>query len=132
MSTTPVDLAQRQLDAYNAGDVEAFVLCYSEDVVAARHPSGEVICSGREALRRNYGDLFTRRPRLHAELLARIPCGTFVVDHERVTDEPGAPPRFAVAIYRCGPETIEAVWFLPVVGAERFGVGVPDFRAVFE
>lgn len=110
-------LAQRQLDAYNAHDVEAFAACYSEDVRIVRLPGGEPVAEGREALRALYGDLFRREPGRRAELLARMTCGRFAVDHERVTAAPGAEPRFAVAIYEVEDGLIRRVWFPPTAGA---------------
>ncbi len=108
------DLAQRQLDAYNAGDGDRFAACYAEDVVVARLPAGEEILRGRAALRAHYGALFAREPLLRAELLSRIPCGAFVVDHERVTTGPDRPARRAVAIYEARDGLIARVWFPPV------------------
>ena len=49
-------LAQRQLDAYNAGDLDAFVACYHPDVVVWE--DGEVSVRGRTAFRERYEDLF--------------------------------------------------------------------------
>jgi hypothetical protein len=106
-------LAQRQLDAYNAQDVGAFAACYAVDVRVERLPGGEVVVEGREALRALYGDLFRREPGRRAELLARMTCGRFAVDHERVTSAPGAEPRYAVAIYEVEGELIRRVWFPP-------------------
>lgn len=110
------ELAQRQLDAYNAHDVEAFVLCYAEDVEVRRLPGGEAVATGREELRRTYGDLFRDRPGRRAELTGRIACGDFCVDHERVDDGPGTPVRMAVAIYQCEGGLIRRVWFPPTAG----------------
>ncbi|NUN53910.1 MAG: nuclear transport factor 2 family protein [Planctomycetaceae bacterium] len=107
-------MAQRQLDAYNAHDLEAFLLCYAEDVEVRRLPGGESIAAGRAGMRKVYGDLFASRPGRRADLLARMECGRFCVDHERVSDGPGTPDRFAVAIYECEGGWIRRVWFPPV------------------
>ncbi len=107
-------LARRQLDAYNAHDVEGFVLCYSPEVEVRRLPGGEPVATGREELRRVYGDLFRDRPGRRADLLGRIQCGAFCIDHERVSDGPGTPVRLAVAIYQCEAGLIRRVWFPPV------------------
>ena len=109
-------LAQRQLDAYNAQDVETFAACYAEDVRVERLPGGEAVAEGRAALRTLYGDLFRSEPGRRAELLARMTCGRFAVDHERVTSAPGAAPRFAVAIYQVEGGLIRRVWFPPTAG----------------
>jgi hypothetical protein len=56
--TTIADLAARQLAAYNAHDLDAFVDCYHEQVVVL--DDQEVIAEGIEAFRERYTDLFTR------------------------------------------------------------------------
>jgi len=112
----PAVVAQRQLDAYNAHDVDAFAACYAENVRVLRLPGGEVVAEGRGALRALYADLFRREPGRRADLLARIPCGRFVVDHERVISAPGAEPKFAVAIYEVVDGLIRQVWFPPTAG----------------
>ena len=49
-------LAIRQLEAYNASDLEAFVACYHPDVVVME---GEAeVCRGREAFRERYRPMF--------------------------------------------------------------------------
>ncbi|MHC4923808.1 MAG: nuclear transport factor 2 family protein [Planctomycetota bacterium] len=113
----PVALAQGQLDAYNAHDVESFAAFYAEDVTLRRLPGQEVVLEGREALRRHYDELFSREPDLRVELVARIPCGDWVMDHERVLRAPDADPVQTVAIYETANGVIRNVWFLPVTGA---------------
>ena len=68
--TSPTDMAQRQLDAYNARDIEAFLACYAPDVEVRDFPSGALTMEGREAMRARYGDMFARCPDLHARLYA--------------------------------------------------------------
>ena len=50
------ELAQKQLDAYNASDLEAFVACYHRDVRVFN--GDEESLRGREALRARYRELF--------------------------------------------------------------------------
>ena len=108
----PREMAQAQLDAYNARDVDAFVACYAPDVVVSRLPSGKVLAEGRDALRATYGKLFADAPNLHCELTNRIVHGRCVVDHEEVTGFPGREWVRAVAIYEVEEGLIRKVWFL--------------------
>lgn len=110
---SPADLAARQLDAYNAHDIDAFAACYAADVEVFRLPSGEVVASGREDLRARWGDLFRKVPGRRARLLGRVASGAFVVDHEGVSDGPGTPERSALAIYEVEGGLIRRVWFPP-------------------
>lgn len=106
-----MDAVERQVEAYNARDVEAFVACYAEDV-ALEDAGGAVQTSGREQMREDYAELFEKCPNLHAEIAARIRVGPYVVDEERVSGLP-AGDLHVVAIYRLDDEgLIDRVRFL--------------------
>jgi hypothetical protein len=106
-----LDAVERQLEAYNARDIDAFVACYAEDVVI-EDAGGATQMSGRETMRERYGELFATSPELHAEVPTRIRIGSYVVDEERVTGFRGGEIH-AVAIYTLGDDgLIERVWFL--------------------
>ena len=81
---TPRDLAQRQLNAYNARDIDAFLEPYADDVELYDLPD-KLIMKGKEAMRNAYGKKFAKLPALHCELMNRMVIGNTVVDHERVT-----------------------------------------------
>ena len=99
-----------QLIAYNAQDVEAFVACYTEDVLI-EDATGSLISKGREAMRTNYARMFAAHPHNHAQILHTISVGDYVVEHERITGR-GPEPIFAVAIYRITGDLISHVRFL--------------------
>lgn len=87
-TTTPkssaVDVVQRQLEAYNAQDLDAFVRTYADDVVVTA--GGKVIVQGKDALRERYGGLFKKYPNNRARIAERKTEGDNVVlDHEIVT-----------------------------------------------
>jgi hypothetical protein len=97
-----MDAVERQVEAYNAGDVEAFVACYADDAVI-EDADGQVEMSGRAEMRKAYGDLFERNPDLRGEIVSRIRVGAYVVDEERITGYSGGDLH-AVAIYRLDDE----------------------------
>jgi len=80
---SPEQLIQRQLDAYNAKDVQAWLQTY--------HPQAEQFQLHGERLARGHDELRSRimvrfqEPDLHAKLLSRLVMGHVVVDHERIT-----------------------------------------------
>ncbi len=113
LTPNPADVVQRQVDAYNARDIDAFVGFYAEDVKLMRHPSGEVFAEGREAMRETYSAMFEASPELDCTVMTRTVSGDYVVDHEFVTGMRGGPPVRAVAIYEVNGELIQRVWFLP-------------------
>ncbi len=110
--TTPADLAQRQLDAYNARDLEAFAACYHPEVEVRDFPSGELRLTGHAALRERYGPMFRERTALHADVVQRIAQGQVVIDQERVRGLSDAGEVEAVAIYEVDGDTIRRVWFV--------------------
>jgi hypothetical protein len=85
MSTSldPATVVQRQLDAFNARDVDALVAIYADDAGLYEHPD-KLLAKGTAALRERYTARF-QEPNVHAALLHRIVAGDKVIDHERVT-----------------------------------------------
>lgn len=110
--TSPTDMAQRQLDAYNARDIEAFLACYAPDVEVRDFPSGALTMEGREAMRARYGDMFARCPDLHARLVSRTAKDQVVIDTEAVTGIKPDEVVDAIAIYEVAGELIQRVWFV--------------------
>ncbi|NRB47601.1 MAG: amidohydrolase family protein [Saprospiraceae bacterium] len=107
---SPVDLAQRQLNAYNARDIEAFLEPYSEDVELYSFPD-QLMGKGRSFMRSTYSKMFENTPDLHCELVNRIIQGNTVIDRERVTGF-GAKPLEATAIYKIKDGKIAKVYFI--------------------
>lgn len=111
LTTLPAALAQRQLDAYNAHDLEAFVACYAEDVEVYELPSMTCILRGREALRGRYGPYFAQqqpRARLASD---RLVLGTMAIDPEDVVRADGSRLQ-AIALYHVDGGLIRRVWFI--------------------
>jgi uncharacterized protein (TIGR02246 family) len=92
------DLIQRQLDAYNAQDISAFLACYADDAELATL-NGGVNQKGLDAVRRRHEDLFAQFPQNRAKLVNRIDLGTTVIDHEAVERSPGGETFEVAAIY---------------------------------
>jgi hypothetical protein len=107
----PEPFAQRQLDAYNARDLERFVREYTEDVVVFRLPDPSPIIVGRAALAAHYRDNRFNLPDLHARLVNRMVFGNKVIDQEVVIGVTGAPLDVA-AIYEVTERGISKVWFV--------------------
>ena len=79
----PATLIQRQLDAYNARDLDTLLTLYAEEAELYEFPA-TLLARGTSALRARFAERF-REPNLHAALLHRIVAGHRVIDHERVT-----------------------------------------------
>jgi hypothetical protein len=111
MHALPADLAQRQLDAYNAHDLDAFCACYAEDVQVYALPTMALTLEGRAALHARYGPYFeAKRP--HAALVgARLALGTMAIDVEAVRLADGTEVD-AIALYHVADGLIQRVWFI--------------------
>jgi imidazolonepropionase-like amidohydrolase len=106
---TPTALAQRQLNAYNVRNIEAFLEPYAEDVEIYTYPD-KLENKGKAEMRKIYSDMFERTPDLHCELLGRIVQGNVVIDKERVQFGKGIIE--AVAIYHIENNKIKKVYFI--------------------
>ncbi len=108
---TPESLAQEQLNAYNAGDIDAFLAPYSDTVAIYMHPN-ELISKGKDNMRPGYEKMFTEFPDLHCELVNRIVMGNVVIDQERVTGINEGQVLQAIAIYKIEGGKISEVRFI--------------------
>lgn len=111
MSTPSAALVQRQLDAYNAQDIEAFCACYAPDAVLAGF-NDAVTHAGMDAVRQRHAALFAAFPQNRASLLNRIDLGSVVIDHEDVQRAPGGDRFQVAAIYTLREGLIARVDFV--------------------
>ena len=91
---------QRQLDAYNARDLQRFIAEYTDDVRVFRPPAPEPepVLAGKQALAHHYAKSRFNLPELHAKLVNRMVSGHIVVDQEVITGLPNWQLS-AVAVY---------------------------------
>lgn len=105
----PADLAQRQLNAYNLRNIDAFLEPYAEDVEIYIYPD-QLQSKGKAAMRTSYSKMFENTPNLHCELVSRIAQGNIVIDKERV--QFGDRVLEAIAIYHIENNKIKKVYFI--------------------
>ena len=106
-----LDIAQGQLDAYNAQDLDAHFAFYAEDIVVA-DLNGAIGVEGKAAYRARYEKVFADFPQNHAALVNRIAVGDRVIDHERVTRTPVGAAFEVAAIYTIADGKIVRVDFV--------------------
>jgi imidazolonepropionase-like amidohydrolase len=105
---SPEMLVQRQLNAYNARSLEAFLDTYSDDVELYQFPAKQT-SKGKEAMRKQYGQMFSAVSRLHCKIVDRIVLGNTVIDHEYVNVNDRVVQ--AIAIYEVKDGKIVKVTF---------------------
>jgi len=81
--TSPEVVIQRQLDAYNAKDLDAWLSTYAPDAKQFEL-GGKLLAEGHEQIRARTSSRFTE-PNIHARLIRREVFGSVVIDHEDVT-----------------------------------------------
>jgi len=104
-------IAQAQLDAYNAQDLDAHCACFADDVVVA-DLNAEPNLHGKDAYRARYEGMFAQFPQNRAELVSRSVIGNTVIDHERVFRSPDATAFEVAAIYSFAGGKIARVDFV--------------------
>jgi hypothetical protein len=113
---SPAAVVQRQLDAYNAKDLDALLAVYADDAELFEHPS-TLLAKGSAALRERFALRFGE-PNLHATLLNRIVTGPIVIDHERIARTfPEGPGTLELTmIYEVTTGRITRAW--TIIGAK--------------
>ncbi len=116
---TPAEIVQRQLDAYNARDIDSFMACWAADAQIFDHPD-TLAADSAAAIRERHAVRFTE-PNLFGRLVNRLAVGDMVVDQEVVTRTfPEGPGRVdVIAIYQVTDGKIVKAWFKrgePVLG----------------
>jgi putative hydrolase of HD superfamily len=81
--SAPESVVQRQLEAYNAKDMPAWLATYAPNAEQFEL-HGPRLAAGHAQMQERMAARFTE-PDLHAELLSRVVMGSLVVDHERIT-----------------------------------------------
>ncbi len=118
-STEPELVVQRQLDAFNARDLDTLLTIYAENAEMFEHPS-KLLASGSAQLRERFSVRFKERD-LHALLRRRIVMGNIVVDHEEVTRNfpEGKGTLELIMIYEVQRGRIVRAW--SIAGAKTLG-----------
>lgn len=105
-------VVQRQLDAFNAKDIDALMAVYAEDAQQFEHPS-KLLANGAAEIRPRFEARF-QEPNLHAQLVRRMVIGSSVIDQEVITRTfpEGTGKLELVAIYEVKGEKIAKAWFI--------------------
>lgn len=109
--TSPIQVVQKQFDAYNNHDLEAFVATYHPKVVLYTFPDNEVMLEGHDALRVRYTERFAPGSNIHGVLLNRIAWGSYVTDLERISGLKDGENVEALVTYQVEKGLITKVWF---------------------
>jgi hypothetical protein len=112
VNSSPEQVVQRQLDAYNAKNLDALMAIYADDAEQYEHPA-KLLASGAAEIRVRFEARF-KDPNLRAQLVKRMVCGNTVIDQETVsmTFPEGAGRMELVALYEVKNGRITKAWFI--------------------
>ena len=110
LSSNPAAVVQRQLEAFNARDLDGLLAVYAEGAQMFEHPD-KLLASGAAGLRERFVACF-QEPNLHAALLNRMVMGHTVIDHEEVSRTfPEGPGKLRLLmIYEVHGDRIARAW----------------------
>lgn len=110
LKESPENIVQRQVNAFNLRNYEAFFENFSDDVEIYTFPN-TLELKGIEAYKKGFDGIFERNPELHCEVLNRTVQLNTVIDHERVTFKKGVSNE-SIAIYKIENGKIAKVYFI--------------------
>ncbi|AXG68017.1 dihydroorotase [Kordia sp. SMS9] len=110
LQETPENIVQRQVNAYNTGNYEAFFENFSDDVEIYSFPD-KLDIKGIENYKKKFTGMFERNPNLHCQIVSRTTLSNTVIDHERVKFSEGNYTE-VIAIYKIENGKIAKVYFI--------------------
>ncbi len=106
---TPEEIVQRQVNAYNARDIEAFMDTYAEDIKIYKFPN-ELSMDSKDEMRKRYEPMFEKYDNLYCGIKNRIVLKDNVIDREYVIRGDGFSE--VIAVYKVKDGKISKVTFL--------------------
>jgi hypothetical protein len=112
VTTTPRDIANAQLLAYNARDLAAFMALFADDAWLEDLPTGQRRAAGKPAITETYRARFSDNPNLHCVVHAKMDLGDYAIDHETVGGLADGSEINCIAIYEVRDALIRSVRFI--------------------
>jgi len=109
---SPAGTVGKQIELFNAHDLEGFLALFAEDLEVSEVPAGATAPTGRARLRELYAARFQANPDLHASAEAQMVSGEFVIQKEKIKGRAGKEALVAVTIYQVKAGKIVRMWGL--------------------
>ena len=107
---SPAATVQKQIEAFNAHDLEGFLALFSDDLEVAEVPAGAAAPTGKARLRELYAERFKANPDLHASAEAQMLSGAFVIQKEKIKGRAGKESLEGITIYQVKAGKIIRMW----------------------
>ncbi|MEL6537265.1 MAG: amidohydrolase family protein [Bacteroidota bacterium] len=109
---SPEVLVQRQLNGYNARDMDAYLEPYADTVKQYRMGYETPFMVGKDAIRESLSGVFNAVTELHCKLIQRMVHKNTVIDEVQITGFDGGRILHGMAIYTCERGKIVEVRFV--------------------
>lgn len=108
---SPRDIVNRQLEVYNAHDIEGYCALFAAEATISDLVTGQLICNGLDEIRSVYARRFAENPGLRCTVHQRLEGPTHAIDKETVYGLP-AGPLHIMAIYEVSEGLIRSLRFI--------------------
>ncbi len=81
---SPEVIVQKQVETFNSGNLDAFVSCYTKNVLVQNFPN-DTLYVGNTKMKASYKKYFTNNPDTKVKVTKRIVIGDKIIDEELVT-----------------------------------------------
>lgn len=105
-------IVQRQMDAYNAHDAQAYAACFTPDAQFVRHP-GITALSGHDEIYKAFAKFFREHKAARLRVLYRAELGPTTVIEHQVTEGADQNALPGLVIYKIQNGLIAAAWIVP-------------------
>ena len=119
---SPRDVVNRQLEVYNAHDIDGYCALFAPGAIISDLVTGQMICNGLAEIRGAYTKRFAENPQLRCTVHQRIEGPTHAIDKETVTGL-GTGPLHIMAIYEVREGLIRSLKFIRWTDAEEASAG---------
>ena len=109
---SPAGTVGKQIELFNAHDLEGFLALFAEDLEVSEVPAGATAPTGKARLRELYAARFQANPDLHASAEDQMVSGEFVIQKEKIKGRAGKEALVAVTIYQVKAGKIVRMWGL--------------------
>lgn len=104
-------IAQKQMEAYNSRDIEAYAALFSDDIKVYDFPK-KLRYEGKDKLMERYSEFFKKTPELYSYIEKRIITDNKIIDQEKVIYEKGGTPKEFVVMYVVENQKIVEVYYI--------------------
>jgi hypothetical protein len=108
---SPRDIVNRQLDVYNAHDIDGYCALFAPEATISDLVTGQMICIGLDEIRDVYTKRFADNPKLHCVVHQRMEGADFAIDKETVSGLPSGNLHI-MAIYEVREGLIRSLRFI--------------------